>query len=120
MKVKDLSNQMERNHKEVDCLDAYERNDHAADTPDQQILPQERVRTQRLVADSSKSDRNKQRDDQRVKYDGRKNRRSRRVQMHNVDLLQPWQRPSEQRRDNREIFRNVIRNRERRESAARH
>ena len=39
---------MQADHDDVDQLDADERDDHAAEAPDQQIPPQQRVGAERL------------------------------------------------------------------------
>src|SRR5262249_51378890 len=58
--------QMQGIDHEVDCLDADERNDDAADTVDPQIAPQQRGGADRTIGDPFQCQRNERNDDERV------------------------------------------------------
>ena len=63
---------MESNHDQVDYFNSDERDNHASESPDQQILAQKRVCSQRPVTDSFKRDRDKKWNNQRVENNRRK------------------------------------------------
>src|SRR5262250_1250361 len=69
--------EMHRDHDDVDQLDADERNDDAAKSPDEQVAAQERIGPERLVLDATERDRDEQRDDDGVEDDGGEDRRRR-------------------------------------------
>ena len=79
-----------------------------------------RVGAHRPILDALQRDRNQQRDDERVEDHRRQDRRRRRMQVHDVDRLEPRQRAGEQRRHDREVLGQVVGDRERRQRAARH
>jgi hypothetical protein len=60
---------MESDHDKVNELYANKGQDYAPDSPDQQIVPEKRVRAQRLVGDTLERYRDQQRYDQGVEDD---------------------------------------------------
>src|SRR5262245_26267364 len=72
---------MQRDHDDVDQLDTDERNDDAAESPDEEVAPQERIGAERLVCDAAEGDRNQQRDDDGIEDDGGEDRRRRGMQV---------------------------------------
>src|SRR5262245_48707835 len=60
---------MRRDHDDGDQLDADERDDDAAQPPDEEVAAQERIGPERLVLDAPERDRDQQRDDNGVEDD---------------------------------------------------
>src|SRR6266568_8722519 len=65
--------QMQTDQDEVDQFDTNKRDDHPAEPPDQQIPPEEGVRTERLVGHPFERDGDEQRDDEGIEDHGREN-----------------------------------------------
>src|SRR5213075_2031566 len=93
------SGQPRRVQQEVDGLDADERDDHAAQTVQQEIAPQDAPRAERAILNALQREWNQRDDDQRVEDDRGENRALRRGQPHDVERLQLGERGQEQRGD---------------------
>ena len=106
--------------REVDGLDADKRNDDAADAVDQQVAAQQRASPDRTVGDALQRQRDEGDDDERVEDDRRQNRALRGREVHNVERLQLRVEGEEDRRDDGEVFRHVVGDREGGERAACH
>src|SRR5215204_2118085 len=106
----------------VDELDTDERHDDSAQTVNQKVTPEQRRGGHRPVLDATQRERDERDDDERVEDDGRQNRRLRRPQSHDVQRVQHGERcdAAEHGRDDGEVLRHVVRNREGGERAARH
>src|SRR5277367_2632598 len=97
------SGEMQRGDRDVDGLDADERNDHAAEAVDKKIAGQNRGRAHRAVLHAAQRQRNQRDDDQRVENYRRQNRALRSREMHDVEPLQFGILDDEQRRDDGEV-----------------
>ena len=93
---------------------------YASQTPDQQIPAQKCIGAERPVGDALEGDRDEQRDDDRIEDHRRQNGRGRRMEMHDVDRLEPRQGTGKKRRDDGKVFRHVIGDGEGRQRAPRH
>src|SRR4029077_13007221 len=82
------SGEMQGGDREVDRLDADERDDHAAAAVDPQVAPQQWAGPDRAIAHAFERQRNERDDDQRVEDDRRENGALRRRQPHDVERLQ--------------------------------
>ncbi len=87
---------------------------------DEQVAPQNRRRAERPVGDALERQRNQPDDDHRVEDHRRQNGGFRRRQPHDVEHAELRKRQDEHRRNDREVFGDVIRDRERRQRPARH
>src|ERR1019366_1657316 len=96
------------------------RQNDPAQTPNQQVSTQQRIGTRRTIPHSAQGDRNEEWNDYRVEDNRRENGRRWRVKVHDVHHLQPRQCAGEQRRHDREVFRDIVSDRESRQRAARH
>ena len=90
-----------------------ERDDDAAHAVNQQVASQERCGADRPVADAAQRQRHECNDDDGIEDHGRQNRRLRCLQPHDVQRAKHRERREEHRRDDREVFRHIVRNRER-------
>src|SRR5262249_32109312 len=114
------SGKVQGRDREVDGLDADERNDDAAYAVDQQVTAQQRPGADRAVGDALQRQRDQRDDDQRVEDDGRQDGALRARQAHDVERLQLRIERHEHGRDDGEIFRHVVGDGEGGERAARH
>src|ERR1700730_7040556 len=87
--------QMHHSQVGVDEFDTHERQNDSAQTPDEQISPQQRIRSEWLILHSFQCNRNQQGNYDRIENNGGQDRRGWRMQIHNVHCFQPWQRPGE-------------------------
>src|SRR5581483_7625126 len=111
---------MQGRDREIDSLDADKRNDDAAEAVDQQVALQQRAGSYRTVTHALQRKRNQGYDNQRIEDDCRKNRALRAGEIHDVERLKLWIEGHEHRRDDGEILRHVVSDRERGERAPRH
>src|ERR1700731_3128521 len=118
--VRCSGNEVEGDHDKIDNFNSYEGNDDSPEAPDEQIFAQKRVCSQRSVTDSLKGHRDKEWNNECVKNNRGKDCGGRGVQLHDVNLLQPWQSAGEKRWNNRKVFRDVIGDREGRQSTSGH
>src|SRR5712672_1286168 len=118
--VRCSGNEVAGDHDKIDYFNSDEGNDDSSEAPDQQIFAQKGVCSQRSVTDSLKGHRDKEWNNECVENNCRKDCGGRRVQLHDVNPLQPWQSAGEKRWNNRKIFRDVIGDREGRQCAAGH
>src|SRR5271169_7257275 len=95
----------------VNQFDPDKRRDNSAQPVHQQIPPQQCLRAQRPVFHSAQSQRHQRNNNQRVENHRREYRRVRILQSHHVQDFQLRKSRREHRRNNREIFRHVIRHR---------
>src|SRR4051812_7896571 len=107
------SSQVQGGDQKVDRLDADERNDDATQPIDQEIAPKQRTGTDRAITHAFERQRDERNDDERVEDDGGEDGALRRRQVHDVERLQLRVERDEHRRDDGEIFRYVVRDRER-------
>ena len=103
---------------EVDEFDADERGDDAAEAVDVEVAAQQLRRAARGVAHTAQRQRDQRDDDDRVEDDRRQDRRLRAVQPHDVQQVQAGEQRHEHRRDDREVLRDVVGDRERGQRAA--
>ena len=90
---------MQTDHDHVNQFDANERCNYTAHSPNQQIATQQRVGADGTILHTFERDRNQQRNNNRIENHRRQNRRSGRVQIHDVEWLEPRQRRGEQARE---------------------
>ena len=99
---------MQGDEGQVDELDADERGDHAAEAPNQQVAAKQGVGPDGTILHALQGDGDQQRDDDRVEDHGREDRRGGRVQVHDVQRLEPGQRGGEQGRHDGKILGQVV------------
>ncbi len=94
--------------------------DEAAEPVDEQVAPQQRGGADRAIGDALQRQRDQRDDDERVEDHRRQDRRLRRGEPHDVERAQGRIGRHEHRRQDREIFGDVVGDGEGRQRAARH
>src|ERR1035438_8634458 len=97
-------NQFDASDEHVNQLDADKRDHQSAKSIHQQVLPQQGFGAHCFVRDPTQRQRNQGHDDERVKNNGGKYCRLRRLQPHNVQSIQHRKRSSEHRRNDRKVL----------------
>src|SRR6266478_3580585 len=103
----------------VDELDSDERRNNSAYAVDQQIALQQGRRAERTIAHATERKRDESHNNQSVENHGREDCRFRRVKMHYIQNAEDGKSRGEHRGYDREVFGNVVSDRERGECAAR-
>src|SRR5271163_2240037 len=111
---------MHGGNQDVDDLDADERNDDAAEAVDGQVAAKQGRRADGAIGGAFQRERNQRDDDQRVEDDRREDRGLVRMQAHDVERRKFGIGRDEQGGNDREIFRDVVGDRERGQGTARH
>ena len=110
----------EGDDREIDELDADEGHQDAAEAVDEEIAGEHRAGFLGAVLDAAQGERDQRDDDQRVEDDRREDRALRRVEAHYIEHAEFRNGRDEQRRDDGEILRDVVGDREGGQRAARH
>src|SRR5208337_2854994 len=113
-------NQVHSAKHEINNLDASERHYYTAQSPDKQVPSEQSVSSERYILHALQRDRDERRYDERVEDDRRQYRGGRRVKMHNVHRLDPWQGAGEKSRNNRKVLGNVVGHGKRRQRTTGH
>ena len=109
---------MERSNDEIDELDADERHDDATEAIDEEIALENCQGAHRLVGDAAQGQRNQRDDDQGVENDGAEDGAGGTVQVHDVERRDGREGRHQHGGNNREIFRHIVRDTERRQRTA--
>ena len=110
-----LLGQVKRGDDQIDQFDPDKRNDETAEAVDQQVALQNGERAHRFVSHAAQRQRNKCDDDERVENDGAEDRAGGGAQVHDVERRDLGKCRHQHRRDDCEVFRDVVRDAERRE-----
>src|SRR5256885_4358798 len=103
-----LLSEVQRANYQVDQFNSGERRDNAAEAINKKIPAQQSGRTERAVANSPQREWNERDDNQRIENHGGKNGGLRRREMHDVEHAELGKSDREHRRNDGEIFRDVI------------